>query len=250
MFRFARCPPRKLCIHSRVTRHNSSRISPFGYPGINASVLLPREFRCFRALLRHSVPRHSSCTLSSSNQLLMNSLFPTDSNNSQSPDLTGNHDAAQTRKIGALLLKPLCDCQRTFSPSKTARYFLRIGQRRSFMIPAAHSQVNVFLMEIVKKGLAVGGERFAAGSLMGRMGHIRLRSAITARQQPTSSVHFTVVQHELNLVDLAQVVDHVPAVEFQNVGHGHGDASAEGHRDLVLQSVVGKVRHRLEQLRG
>jgi hypothetical protein len=76
-------------VHSWVPRHYSERISPFGYPGINASVLLPREYRCFRALRRRSVPRHSSCTLfSSSNFYKKLSSFPPDQDNDGRPPIS------------------------------------------------------------------------------------------------------------------------------------------------------------------
>jgi hypothetical protein len=46
-----------------VTKHYSSRISPFGNPWIKASVQLPMAFRRLRVLLRQFVPRHSSSAL-------------------------------------------------------------------------------------------------------------------------------------------------------------------------------------------
>ncbi len=36
MFQFPRCPPTALYIQARVTGHNPSRVSPFGYPRIKA----------------------------------------------------------------------------------------------------------------------------------------------------------------------------------------------------------------------
>lgn len=48
------------------------------------------------------------------------------------------------------------------------------------------------------------------------------------------SVHFAVAQHQLDLVDLTEVVDHVPAGEGEHFGHRHDDAAAEGEGDLFL----------------
>jgi hypothetical protein len=63
MFQFTGFPPHDLCIQSRVARHYSDGVSPFGYPRINTSVQLPWAFRRYRVLLRQLVPRHSSHTL-------------------------------------------------------------------------------------------------------------------------------------------------------------------------------------------
>lgn len=53
-------------IHPWVARYYSCGVPPFGYPGIKAPVQLPQAFRRLRALLRQSVPRHSSRTFVSS----------------------------------------------------------------------------------------------------------------------------------------------------------------------------------------
>jgi hypothetical protein len=45
MFQFAGFPPYDLCIQSSVTGHYSRRVSPFGYPRINACLRLPVAFR-------------------------------------------------------------------------------------------------------------------------------------------------------------------------------------------------------------
>ena len=52
MFQFPGCPPRKLWIHLRVSRHYPGRVPPFGYPRIVACLQLPVAFR--------SLPRPSS----------------------------------------------------------------------------------------------------------------------------------------------------------------------------------------------
>ena len=41
MFQFARCPPRWLYIHHRVTRHHSGGVAPFGISGLLARMQLP-----------------------------------------------------------------------------------------------------------------------------------------------------------------------------------------------------------------
>ena len=45
MFQFPGCPPRKLWIHLRVSRHCPGRVPPFGYPRIVACLQLPVAFR-------------------------------------------------------------------------------------------------------------------------------------------------------------------------------------------------------------
>jgi hypothetical protein len=45
MFQFADLPQPGLCIQPGVTGHYPSRVSPFGYPWINACSQLPRAFR-------------------------------------------------------------------------------------------------------------------------------------------------------------------------------------------------------------
>ena len=45
MFHFPGCPPLRLCIHLRVTRHYPSRVPPFGNPRINAYLRLPLAYR-------------------------------------------------------------------------------------------------------------------------------------------------------------------------------------------------------------
>ena len=45
MFQFPGCPPRKLWIHLRVSRHCPGRVPPFGYPRIEACLQLPVAFR-------------------------------------------------------------------------------------------------------------------------------------------------------------------------------------------------------------
>lgn len=65
MFQFTRFPPQTLCIQIWVTGRYPSRVSPFGYPRIIASVQLPVAFRRLRVLHRRLVPRHSSHTLRS-----------------------------------------------------------------------------------------------------------------------------------------------------------------------------------------
>ena len=42
MFHFPTFPPRTLCVQVRVTGHDSSRVSPFGNPRINARLTAPR----------------------------------------------------------------------------------------------------------------------------------------------------------------------------------------------------------------
>ena len=44
MFQFPRCPPTALCIQTGVTGHDPSRVSPFGYPRIEAWSAAPRGF--------------------------------------------------------------------------------------------------------------------------------------------------------------------------------------------------------------
>ncbi len=41
MFQFARCPPLRLCIHLRVSRHDSGWVAPFGFSGLLARMQLP-----------------------------------------------------------------------------------------------------------------------------------------------------------------------------------------------------------------
>jgi hypothetical protein len=52
MFQFAGLPPPDLCVQSRVTGHDPSRVSPFGHLRINVCSRLPEAFR--------SLPRPSS----------------------------------------------------------------------------------------------------------------------------------------------------------------------------------------------
>ena len=52
MFQFPGCPPMRLWIHLMVTGHYPRRVSPFGYPRLNACLRLPEAFR--------SLPRPSS----------------------------------------------------------------------------------------------------------------------------------------------------------------------------------------------
>jgi hypothetical protein len=42
MFHFPTFPPLALCVQARVTGHDSSRVSPFGNPRINARLAAPR----------------------------------------------------------------------------------------------------------------------------------------------------------------------------------------------------------------
>ena len=58
-----RVPSQSLCIQEGVTGHDSSRVSPFAHPRINALVQLPWAFRRLHALLRQLVPRHSPYSL-------------------------------------------------------------------------------------------------------------------------------------------------------------------------------------------
>ncbi len=44
MFQFPRFPPNLLYIQRQVTRHDSSRVSPFGYPRFKACSAAPRGF--------------------------------------------------------------------------------------------------------------------------------------------------------------------------------------------------------------
>jgi hypothetical protein len=43
MFQFAHCPPLRLCVQRRVTRHHSGRVAPFGISGLLACMQLPRN---------------------------------------------------------------------------------------------------------------------------------------------------------------------------------------------------------------
>ena len=52
MFQFPGCPPMRLWIHLMVTGHYPRRVSPFGYPRLNACLRIPEAFR--------SLPRPSS----------------------------------------------------------------------------------------------------------------------------------------------------------------------------------------------
>ena len=45
MFHFPGCPPMNLWIQFMVTAHYHGRVSPFGYPWINAYLQLPMAFR-------------------------------------------------------------------------------------------------------------------------------------------------------------------------------------------------------------
>ncbi len=44
MFQFPRFPPLVLCVQTRVTPHDRCRVSPFGYPRIDARSTAPRGF--------------------------------------------------------------------------------------------------------------------------------------------------------------------------------------------------------------
>ena len=44
MFQFPQLPLQVLCIQTRVTRHDSSRVSPFGYLRFKACLAAPRSF--------------------------------------------------------------------------------------------------------------------------------------------------------------------------------------------------------------
>jgi hypothetical protein len=44
MFQFPWLPPLALCVQTRVTGHDPSRVSPFGHPRINAYLTAPRGF--------------------------------------------------------------------------------------------------------------------------------------------------------------------------------------------------------------
>jgi hypothetical protein len=44
MFQFTRFPPLVLCVQTRVTPHDGCRVSPFGYPRIEAWSAAPRGF--------------------------------------------------------------------------------------------------------------------------------------------------------------------------------------------------------------
>ncbi len=44
MFQFTRFPPLALCVQTRVTPHDGCRVSPFGYPRIEAWSAAPRGF--------------------------------------------------------------------------------------------------------------------------------------------------------------------------------------------------------------
>ena len=44
MFQFPRFPPPALCVQAEVTGHYPSRVSPFGYPRIEAWSAAPRGF--------------------------------------------------------------------------------------------------------------------------------------------------------------------------------------------------------------
>ena len=49
MFQFERFPPQVLCIQTWVTGHDPGRVTPFGYPRIDASLAAPRGFSQPRA---------------------------------------------------------------------------------------------------------------------------------------------------------------------------------------------------------
>ena len=66
MFQFPGCPPRKLWIHLRVSRHCPGRVPPFGYPRIVACLQLPVAFR--------SWPRPSSAVGALASTLCSSSL--------------------------------------------------------------------------------------------------------------------------------------------------------------------------------
>ncbi len=66
MFQFPGCPPRKLWIHLRVSRHYPGRVPPFGYPRIVACLQLPVAFR--------SWPRPSSAVGALASTLCSSSL--------------------------------------------------------------------------------------------------------------------------------------------------------------------------------
>ena len=66
MFQFPGCPPRKLWIHLRVSRHCPGRVPPFGDPRISACLQLPVAFR--------SLPRPSSAVGALASTLCSSSL--------------------------------------------------------------------------------------------------------------------------------------------------------------------------------
>lgn len=56
-------------------------------------------------------------------------------------------------------------------------------------------------------------------------------------------VHLPVAEHQLNLVDLTEVILHVVVVEHAHVRKGELHAAAEGELDLLLEVLV---LHRLD----
>lgn len=63
MFHFPAFPPHTLYIQVQVTGHNSSRVSPFGYPRISPFIDSPRLIADYYGLHRFLVPRHPPCAL-------------------------------------------------------------------------------------------------------------------------------------------------------------------------------------------
>lgn len=53
-------------------------------------------------------------------------------------------------------------------------------------------------------------------------------------QAAPSLMHLSVAQHELNLIDLAKVINHVVVVHHRNVSEAQGDPAAEGQLNLFF----------------
>jgi hypothetical protein len=65
MFQFPGLPPRVLWIQTRVARHYSSGVAPFGYPRIGAYNGFPWLFAGYCVLHRLLAPRYPPCALCS-----------------------------------------------------------------------------------------------------------------------------------------------------------------------------------------
>jgi hypothetical protein len=93
MFQFPGLPPRALWIQTRVTRHYSSGVAPFGDPRIVAYNGFPRLFAVYCVLHRLLAPRYPPCALCSLTNVW---------NDINSPFVAGHYKVFPDKIIGGI----------------------------------------------------------------------------------------------------------------------------------------------------
>ncbi len=62
-------------------------------------------------------------------------------------------------------------------------------------------------------------------------------------------MHLRIAQQGLDVIDLAQVVGHVPVVQTQDVRKCEDHSRAKGERDFLVQLVIGEAEDEVAEIR-